>query len=201
MNALVRTFQAVDFTSEMLGSSQTDRDERARQAYQSGYADGQADAKKKTDERIIHAADAAAASLAEVRCEAATRWATFERDAAECVITIARKLTASLILPEDVVAETLRTALAEFVNPPHLTVTVHPALAERLAAISEDIKQHADQMAHIKIATDAALQPSDCRIIWAGGAICRDAADLERQIDGIIHRAFQTRTNAEDNAQ
>jgi flagellar biosynthesis/type III secretory pathway protein FliH len=190
MTAAAQRFEAIDFTHDTAMKGNPARDERMRQAYQQGLSEGAADANAEATSRLADAVQALADAIAEAGNEAAGRWTRLEAEAADCAVLLARTLSAGLVQPETIVAETMRTLIATLATAPRLDITVHPNIAPRVASVIEEARQPAELSRFIRLQSDEALAEADCRIAWAGGAIRRNAAELNREIDAIIARSF-----------
>lgn len=92
------------------------------------------------------------------------------------IVEISEKIcTKSLELNENILAEITQNAIQSLKDKEHVTIIVHPLMAERIYSLSDELKERIPQLSSIKIIEDASVSPDgtivesqlsrvDCRI-------------------------------------
>lgn len=97
-------------------------------------------------------------------------------DVIRLIIEISEKIcNKSLEIDDSILTEITQSAIQSLKDKEHVTIIVHPLMAERIYAVSEELKERIPQLSSIKIIEDSSVSPDgtivesqlsrvDCRI-------------------------------------
>lgn len=110
---------------------------------------------------------------------------------AEIVLAIAEKLSGRNLEthPLGMVEAMVNECLIMLAGEARLSIAVCPALKEPLERHLATLEQGGEQV--LEVVGDVSLQSGDCRIQWPGGKAARSQAELRREIEEIVERAFK----------
>lgn len=155
-----------------------------RKGYEEGYQDG--------SERIISDMEDLIYNInnfAKCRFEIKNRIIkSLHRDILELVLEISQKICKTQITQNDEVLEkVIIEAISHLKEKENVTVIVNPVMAEKIYAISEDIKNAVHTLESVKVIEDSSISP-DGTIVESVGS--RIDARVSAQIEQLAHKLF-----------
>lgn len=155
-----------------------------RKGYEEGYQDG--------SERIISDMEDLIYNInnfAKCRFEIKNRIIkSLHRDILELVLEISQKICKTQITQNDEVLEkVIIEAISHLKEKENVTVIVNPVMAEKIYAISDDIKNAVHTLESVKVIEDSSISP-DGTIVESVGS--RIDARVSAQIEQLAHKLF-----------
>ena len=155
-----------------------------RKGYEEGYQDG--------SERIISDMEDLIYNInnfAKCRFEIKNRIIkSLHRDILELVLEISQKICKTQITQNDEVLEkVIIEAISHLKEKENVTVIVNPVMAEKIYAISENVKNAVHTLESVKVIEDSSISP-DGTIVESVGS--RIDARVSAQIEQLAHKLF-----------
>lgn len=161
-----------------------DTESISKQAYDEGFAKGQADGLEKFKNDSVEALKSLE-TLAESSFELKQNIIkSADMDIVELVIAIARKITTKTF-DEAMLKEITTVAIGKLKSKEQITIIVNPVLVENIIKLSEEFKQEMSQIQSIKIVEDSSLS---CDGTIVETPLSRVDSRISSQIDEIAAR-------------
>jgi len=117
-------------------------------------------------------------------------------DIIELVIEISRKVCSkSLDLDESILKELTLSAIKSLKDKENITIIVNPEMAEKIYAVSDELKEQIPQLSSIKIIEDTSVSP-DGTIVES--PLSRVDCRIKSQIDEIAQRLMEKLNSTPD---
>ena len=167
---------------------------RLQEAEQQGYARGQLDGRRETEQeaamRMAVAVEKIAATAASVLARLEQETARFEREAATLALAFARKLAGDPALRAPLAA--LEAAAADcfrqLVGVPHVVVRIEQGMIDQAKTMLDRMARERGFEGRIVVLGEPGLPLGDFVIEWADGGVIRDSAALSEQIAAAVER-------------
>ena len=166
------------------------------QAYRSGFAAGQEQAKQEAAQRIAARLRVISDGLARLDGALTAIETRLETEAVEVAVAVARKLAPELIAREPFaeISALATECFHHLVSAPHVVVRVgDPPPTRSPRTRSRKSRARAASRAGSWSHRTETLAPGDCRIEWADGGIARDHAATASAIDEMVGRYISAR--------
>ena len=180
--------QAAKTISDAEQQAEASKDEVTAESRRSGYEDGYADGQQKIVsemEDLIYNIN----NFAKCRFEMKNRIIkSLHTDILELVLEISRKVCKTEITEsKEILTKVVAESISYLKEKENVTIIVHPEMANKLYAISNDLKEIIHNLEHIKIIEDSSVSP-DGTIVESVGS--RIDARVSAQIEQISQRLF-----------
>jgi len=158
--------------------------ESRKSGYEDGYFDGQQKIVSEMQDLIYNINN-----FAKCRFEMKNRIIkSLHTDILDLVLEISQKVCKTQILEnKDILTKIVTEAISYLKEKESVTIIVHPEMANKLYAISDDLKEMIQNLEHIKIIEDSSVSP-DGTIVESVGS--RIDARISAQIEQISQRLF-----------
>lgn len=159
-------------------------EESRKDGYDDGYMDGQQRIVSEMEDLIYNINN-----FAKCRFEMKNRIIkSLHSDILDMVLEISKKICKTYITENtEVLTKVVTEAISCLKEKEHVTVIVHPEMANKLYAISDNLKEIIHNLEHIKIIEDTSVSP-DGTIVESVGS--RIDARVSTQIERISQRLF-----------
>lgn len=180
--------QAEKTVSGAAQQAEASKEEIVGEARQKGYETGYADGKEKITtemEDLIYNID----NFAKCRFEMKNRIIkSLHADILDLVLNISEKICkVQLSENKEVLENLVKEAISLLKEKESVTIIVNPEMAEKIYAISDNLKNSIHNLEHIKIVEDSSVSP-DGTIVESVGS--RIDARVSAQIEQISHKLF-----------
>ena len=158
--------------------------EARQKGYEAGYADGKETITTEMED-LIYNID----NFAKCRFEMKNRIIkSLHADILDLVLNISEKICkVQLSENKDVLENLVKEAISLLKEKESVTIIVNPEMAEKIYAISDNLKNSIHNLEHIKIVEDSSVSP-DGTIVESVGS--RIDARISAQIEQISHKLF-----------
>ncbi|HXY90510.1 MAG TPA: FliH/SctL family protein [Xanthobacteraceae bacterium] len=160
------------------------------EGYRRGFADAQAEALARIEQRTAAAAEKVAAAMGEISEQLKSLEARLEAEAVEVALAVARQLAPGLIAREPV-AEIERLVggiLVQVRSAPHVVVRLASNLVESASARLMKMAETRGYTGRLVLLPEPGLAADDCRIEWADGGLSRERAAIDARISEAVAR-------------
>jgi flagellar assembly protein FliH len=167
-------------------------------AFARGFQQGTSEARSEAEKRSGAIIERIATAMTALDTKLEAVEATFETEAVEVAVAVAKKLAPQLMAQEPF-AEIAALAVGCFrnlVKCPHVVVRVNDALHETARARLDEIVRRCSPDTRLVVLAEPEIAVGDCRIEWADGGIDRDSAAIEAAIDEAVSRYINARRSA-----
>jgi flagellar assembly protein FliH len=167
-------------------------------AFARGFQQGTNEARNEVEKRSGAIIERIATAMTALDTKLEAVEATFETEAVEVAVAVAKKLAPQLMAQEPF-AEIAALAVGCFrnlVKCPHVVVRVNDALHETARARLDEIVRRCSPDTRLVVLAEPEIAVGDCRIEWADGGIDRDSAAIEAAIDEAVSRYINARRGA-----
>ncbi len=189
--------QITQATTEAQNSKEQITADARRQGYEEGYEDGQQKITQELQD-IIENVNNFAKSEFEIKHRIIK---SLHTDILDLVVNISEKICKrQLLLDEQTLKNVVENAILQLKEKENVTIIVNPQMAEKIYAISEDMKTKIHTLESIKIIEDNSISP-DGTIVESVGS--RIDARVSAQIEQISNKLFDelNSTNERDLAK
>ena len=158
-------------------------------AFQQGVAQQQ----RTIEAELATASSAIAASLTELITDQVRLLESHRKESIALAATIARKLAPALTSrhPMTEIEAMISDCLRQLPSEPRIAVRATQDVIDQLKPRIESLAAHAGATGKMILIVDGALQPGDCRVEWAEGAVERREFEILAEIDAAIMRFMQ----------
>jgi len=117
------------------------------------------------------------------------------RAAVSVAMEVARKIVPNLAESTalDEIEQIIRSVFEKIVEEPHVTINVHPELADDLRGRIESMSKTRTYEGNIHVQPDESTAIGDCRLEWSNGGTERNTTALWRDIDEIVDKYLDGR--------
>lgn len=180
--------QATKIISEAEQQAENSKEEITSESRKDGYEDGYMDGQQKIVsemEDLIYNIN----NFAKCRFEMKNRIIkSIHSDILEMVLEISKKVCKTQITENtEILTKVVTEAISYLKEKEHVTIIVHPEMANKLYAISDNLKEIINNLEHIKIIEDTSVSP-DGTIVESIGS--RIDARVSAQIEQISQKLF-----------
>ena len=155
----------------------------------------EAQAHAEAERRIALAFEQVADGIQRLQQSLAAAEASFEAEAVEVAVAVARKLAPALIENEPLaeISALAEACFRELLAAPHIVVRVNESLYARAKENLEDIARARGFEGRLVVMGMGDVATGDCRIEWADGGLVRDRAATEAAITDAVARYVAVR--------
>lgn len=180
------------FSEEELLAAQKEAEEIGRQKGRAEMQKEQDAATAQQNAQILALLEGVSARLDSEIAEQNAARESLRGDVAEIVLAIADKLAGHNLEsnPLGAVERMVNECLTMLAGEARLSIAVCPALKDPLERHLAQLHSESGEQA-LDVVADEAMQAGDCRIQWPGGKATRSQAELRREIEEIVERAFK----------
>ena len=177
--------------------------EQARnEAYASGFAAGEAQARAHADSQIHAALNELASSAASLLAAMDIHAKSLTTEAVQLAVVCATKLAPATMAarPETEIEAVVRNCLSHLNREPHILLRVSAAIVDRLKDVVEHMAMERGLTGRIILLGEPEMSDGDCVVEWADGGVTRSREDIENEIAEIVGRYVAT-LSAQDNTK
>lgn len=164
--------------------------EREMSSYARGLEEGREIADAQGKRLLAAAAERLEVQLTEAIETIDARFLAMESESASLALQFATLLTARTVTADVLVERTFRAALTDATAAPSITVMLNADLANALEPRLATLLAQQSIPARLNLVADPEMPPGDCRVVWQGGGLRRDAAALQARLAELIDHAF-----------
>ena len=180
--------QAAKTISDAEQQAENSKDEITAESRKSGYEDGYMDGQQKIVaemEDLIYNINNYAKSRFEMKNRIIK---SLHTDILDLVLEISQKVCKTQVINnKDVLSKIVTEAISHLKEKENVTIIVHPEMANKLYAISDNLKENIHNLENIKIIEDSSVSP-DGTIVESIGS--RIDARVSAQIEQISQKLF-----------
>jgi flagellar assembly protein FliH len=159
-------------------------------AWIEGKMAGETETRDSISNRAAAACERLAASLAEAAASQDRAIEAIERQAAETLLVLVRKLVPALLdrSGTEEIGVLLRETFAQTLDQPRIIVRCAPDLAAEIGPLVDAAASRAGYDGRTNLISDTTLGARDCRIEWSEGGVERSPQRMIELVDGEIAR-------------
>ena len=174
--------------SQAVSNAEASKDEITAESRKQGFEEGYSDGREKVlteMEDLIYNLD----NFAKCRFEMKNRIIkSLHTDILDLVLNISEKICKVKITQDkEILENVVENAISMLKEKESVTIIVNPEMADKIYAISDEIKEKIHNLEHIKIIEDSSVSP-DGTIVESVGS--RIDARVSAQIEQIAHKLF-----------
>jgi len=183
--------------------SEQDLEAANKEGYEAGVKAGREQAASDMQAHIEATMSDFAVSASSLLAALNVESAALRSEAAQLALTIARKLAPALIetSPKTEIEAVVKECLAHLNREPHIVLRVSEHLIDELQERVQRMALERGLADKVILLAEPNMSAGDCTVEWTDGGVSRNRADIEAEIDTIIHRYISSLPSRKESDQ